>query len=403
MTKFDGECWICSVQETIEGKSGGSSDPAPAGNTTTTQNSAPWSAQQPYLSGNMLPGQTYGLAGTGAANGTGVNTPISLDTAAQGNPGTFQIAQGLYNNYTPQYFPGSTVSGFTPAQEQGQAQELGLGTSGTSAVNSAGDALTNFNDGSMLSASNPYFSSMANNVMSSVVPGIEATFNGGNRMGSAGGAYATAQGATDALGNIAYQNYNDQTKNMLGAAALSPAQQTAQYQNAGAVQDVGNQQQTQNQAQLTNQVNAFNFQQQLPYNLAANYDQMVNGTYGGTSTLTQPYYTAGNSAAGVAGGVLGGGLSGAAAGSAFGPYGTAGGAILGGLLGGKGSSDRRLKRDIKRIATWHNGLPLYSFRYIGDAASHVGFMADEVETVHPDAVEVGPMGFKIVDYRLAVR
>lgn len=69
-----------------------------------------------------------------------------------------------------------------------------------------------------------------------------------------------------------------------------------------------------------------------------------------------------------------------------------------GLMGyGMGMfSDRRLKKNIKRIATADNGLGVYSFDYIF-GGSMVGYMADEVEKVSPSAVrEVG--GLKIVNY-----
>jgi hypothetical protein len=65
-------------------------------------------------------------------------------------------------------------------------------------------------------------------------------------------------------------------------------------------------------------------------------------------------------------------------------------------------SDRRLKRDISRIGTLRNGLPVYSFRYRWDDAWRTGLMADEVERVHPEAVIEGPLGYKLVNYALAV-
>jgi len=64
-------------------------------------------------------------------------------------------------------------------------------------------------------------------------------------------------------------------------------------------------------------------------------------------------------------------------------------------------SDRRMKTDIKRIGTADNGLPIYSYRYAWGGPVQIGFMADEVEKVRPDAVqEFG--GFKAVDYERAV-
>jgi hypothetical protein len=66
-------------------------------------------------------------------------------------------------------------------------------------------------------------------------------------------------------------------------------------------------------------------------------------------------------------------------------------------------SDRRLKREIRRVGTWVNGLPIYVWRYIWGGPLQIGFMADEVAQVHPEAVLTGPGGFFMVRYDLAVR
>ena len=65
-------------------------------------------------------------------------------------------------------------------------------------------------------------------------------------------------------------------------------------------------------------------------------------------------------------------------------------------------SDRSTKTDIARIGTADNGLPIYSFRYSGDPVTRLGFMADEVERVRPDAVVTLANGLKMVNYARAV-
>jgi len=75
-----------------------------------------------------------------------------------------------------------------------------------------------------------------------------------------------------------------------------------------------------------------------------------------------------------------------------------------GLVSGLTSifSDRRLKQDVRRIGTADNGLPIYAYAYTNDPArTHIGFMADEVELVRPDAVSEF-MGYQTVDYGKAV-
>lgn len=82
-------------------------------------------------------------------------------------------------------------------------------------------------------------------------------------------------------------------------------------------------------------------------------------------------------------------------------------AKMGGLFGlasaGIGLlSDRRAKTDIRRVGKLDNGLPVYSYRYNGQEQTHIGLMADEVQKIHPEAVNVGADGYSRVRYDLAV-
>jgi hypothetical protein len=77
-------------------------------------------------------------------------------------------------------------------------------------------------------------------------------------------------------------------------------------------------------------------------------------------------------------------------------YGLGSAALTGWML-----SDRRLKRDVRRIGALPSGLGVYRWRYVVGGPEYVGLMADEVARVKPDAVAlVG--GFQVIDYgRLA--
>lgn len=82
-------------------------------------------------------------------------------------------------------------------------------------------------------------------------------------------------------------------------------------------------------------------------------------------------------------------------------------AKMGGLFGlasaGIGLlSDRRAKTNIRRVGKLDNGLPVYSYRYNGQEQTHIGLMADEVQKIHPEAVNVGADGYSRVRYDLAV-
>lgn len=97
-------------------------------------------------------------------------------------------------------------------------------------------------------------------------------------------------------------------------------------------------------------------------------------------------------------GMLGAGLGGWAQGGFQG---------AGALAGMVGLSDERAKTDVERIGSDPRGWGIYKFRYKGAEKRpdtwRVGFMAQEVEKVRPDAVVVSPStGIRFVNYeRLA--
>jgi len=78
---------------------------------------------------------------------------------------------------------------------------------------------------------------------------------------------------------------------------------------------------------------------------------------------------------------------------------------LGSLAGSLGSaailSDRRVKRDIKRVGRTENGFPIYSYRYAWDDKPQIGLMAQDVEKRAPHAV-ITSGGIKHVDYAKAL-
>lgn len=61
------------------------------------------------------------------------------------------------------------------------------------------------------------------------------------------------------------------------------------------------------------------------------------------------------------------------------------------------ASDKRVKKDINKVGSLDNGLPVYQFKYKGQNKLEMGVMAQDVEKVNPGAViEIG--GIKHVDY-----
>lgn len=82
-------------------------------------------------------------------------------------------------------------------------------------------------------------------------------------------------------------------------------------------------------------------------------------------------------------------------------FGLAAAPLGGWAYGGFKTSDRRLKKDIRRVGKADNGLPIYLFRYKGDDEIHLGLMAQDVEKVRPEAVTT-ISGYKAVHYPKAL-
>ena len=72
----------------------------------------------------------------------------------------------------------------------------------------------------------------------------------------------------------------------------------------------------------------------------------------------------------------------------------------GGGGGGGRRSDMRLKHDIVLLGRLDDGLGYYRFVYNGGHTAYVGVMAQEVQTVMPEAVMRGADGYMRVSYDL---
>jgi Chaperone of endosialidase len=141
-------------------------------------------------------------------------------------------------------------------------------------------------------------------------------------------------------------------------AGIGEAAQTAGLQGAQAQIGAGSLEQQTQQAQDAALYNQFLQQQSYPFQVVqwlANIAEGTGALSGSTTTTTQP----------------------------------------GGFF-----SDRRVKENIQKIGKDFSGQPLYRFNYKGDPRTQVGYIAQEIEKSHPDAVGE-THGIKTVDYAKA--
>lgn len=318
------------------GKGGGGG----GGTTTTVQKADPWEGQMPYLSDWHQWG----------------NNP---DNPYQG---VFPNAYKLYveGKLAPDYYEGNTVAGQSDWTKQALQMQADRAMNGSQLINDASDAMGNVMTGQALQGNqglntlnqmaqedNPYTDELYNRANSQAQAGINANFNAAGRYGS--GAHAAA--SADAANNLANQMYGS-----LWDKRASAAQSAGQLYNqgigqqimgAGQAQQLGNQAYTDaaalseaggvmddyNQQLINADIDRWNYDQNKELQALSNYNQLIQGNYGGTTTSTgQVQNYGGNRLGNVAGGALAGGGLGYMLGGAASPW-IAGGAALGGLLG----------------------------------------------------------------------
>jgi hypothetical protein len=231
---------------------------------TSTQNNDPWSEQKPFL--------TEG----------------------------FGRALGQLNSSAPQYYPGQTVTDTTAQTQQGQD---------TAMAQAQGAANLNgyTTNGGFLSAGNPYFQGMVNQIGQAIRPGIDSAFASTGRLGSGGHANAFSSALADQAGKLAFQNYTTERGNQMAAAQ--------DYSAPQAMMGVGQQVEAKQGEYLGDAAKRWDFEQNKDANKLAQYMNLIgNRSYGGQQTSTQPYtgnstlQTVGTGLAGL--GALGQGLPG---------------------------------------------------------------------------------------------
>jgi hypothetical protein len=244
-----------------------------SGNSKTTQTSSPWSSQVPYLK--------YGM-----------------DEAAR-----------LYQQQGPQYYPGSTVAGFSPEQNQA----FGLGTqralNGNDSMKQAESLNQDFMSGKYLN-SDPYSDQVFQNVQSKVMPAVNSQFMGSGRYGSDLHADTATRALTEAYSPYASQQYQQGLQNMQGAMDRAPTYAANDYTDLAALESIGQQKQGLGQNELNDAVQRWQYYQQLPYDKLGQFLNNIGGNYGGTVVGKTPNPSTLQQIGGAGLGLLGAGMQG---------------------------------------------------------------------------------------------
>lgn len=126
---------------------------------------------------------------------------------------------------------------------------------------------------------------------------------------AAGSIYNTGWGNNIAARNDAANAYNAAIGQQLSGANTANTLYNQRYTDAQWLSDIGANQENYNQALIDAAIDRWNYDQQRPLTALSNYNQLIQGTYGGTTTATGK--------GGYTGSALGSALGGAAAGASL--------------------------------------------------------------------------------------
>lgn len=255
------------------GKGGG------GGSTTTVQKADPWVGQQPYLKE------------------------------------VFAESQKLYDNggLAPDYYSGNTIANQSDWTQQANQMQADRALNGDASISTSKGSMDNIVSGNalasntglnalvqMTTAVNPYSTALLGDAVGQATAQIDSGFSGAGRYGSGAHENARADAVADLTSNFysnAYDRQMDaasQAGNLYNAGidtqisgadmALNLANQ--KYKDAEMLSQAGANLDAFNQAQIDANIDRWNYDQQKALTALSNYNQLIQGTYGGTSTST---------------------------------------------------------------------------------------------------------------------
>ena len=223
-----------------------------ASKATSNQSSAPWTAQQPYLT--------------------------KLFSAADK-----QTFDSSGNVKTKAYYPGSTYAGMAPESAEALTGTADRARAGSDVLRGAQGFATDVLGGKYLSQDNPNFQAVAGRARDAV----NANYGGWGRSNS--GLHDRA--VADSVGNLAYQDYANQLNLMNSVAGQAPGLAQADYNDLNALNQVGQHRQGEAQNQTNADIDRYNYDNNAALQALQDYQDFINGNFGGSSQTTTPYYS----------------------------------------------------------------------------------------------------------------
>jgi hypothetical protein len=222
-----------------------------------------------------------------------------------------QTGQQLTSGAGPEYYPGNQVAPLNSVQEQGINSIVGA-ASQPSASQGAQNANEFETSGALLNpSSNPYLQQTFQQGANAVQNQLSTEFAGSGR-----NIIGSLPVQSDEMNNLATQLYGGQydtgLNTMTQASALAPSIDAGTYQPGQQLLSTGAGLQQQTQNNINQNVNAWNYQQQMPYNQLSYMSGLLGSdgsgfksTSGSTTGTSSPWSTASNA---IGAGLLGSSL-----------------------------------------------------------------------------------------------
>jgi hypothetical protein len=206
-------------------------------------------------------------------------------------------AGNLLKSGGPQYYTGQQVAGFNPTQQKAMRGIVNAGMNGSPALTAAqGFDQTLLQSGG---GSNPYLDQMYGQAAGSTQNQLSSEFSGMGRNAAASQPLRAEQ-----LNNLATSLYGGQYQNNIQNALAAGNQAQSLYgtqlQGLQAAEGVGQQVQNQSQSLIDASRNAFNYNQNLPWQTAQSFEGLLSGLQPGQSQTSPVYNNPTANAAGLA-------------------------------------------------------------------------------------------------------
>lgn len=200
-------------------------------------------------------------------------------------------AKQLYQQPGPDFFPGSTVTPFSPEQTEAQNATLARARAGNPLIGQSQHYISDVLSGKYLNTGNPNDDAVYKGMEAKIMPSVNTLFANAGRYGSdAGHASTLGTALGEAYAPYASANWNAERGRMGEAAAAAPGLAHEDYFDPSMIDAVGAQRQGLAGQELQDAIARWTFKQDQPQQKLQQYLANILGVVGSNQTSSEPYY-----------------------------------------------------------------------------------------------------------------